>query len=184
MKALKSLLLPLAVLLAGVVVFEFGARYGAANVRAFGIAGELAFPVNLYVQGSDSFNAEQLENMAFLIDYRIAAGAIHRQTWYLSTKAKEALDKVLAYALAVRGDAAIQRFQPSEEELAKMREDHNEGSYNGAVTRMAELRDAVARAKKVLVDDAPAPASGEFNTTAQGAPSAAEELVEPLVRED
>jgi hypothetical protein len=168
------------VLLAGVVVFEFGARYGAANVRAYGIAGELALPLNLYVRGAERLHEQQRHNIAFIIDYRIAAGAVHRKTWYLGKKAEEALAKVLAYALSVRGDAAVRRFEPTPEDLAKVREQSGETGLAAFVTRMEELREAVAEAKKELVDEAPPPPGEEEPPAPPPVPGLEAPLAEPV----
>ena len=45
------------------------------------------------------------------IDRQIAAAAVHRQIWYLSGESRKRLNDTLGYALSVRGDATLKRFE-------------------------------------------------------------------------
>jgi len=146
MDKIKSLLLPLALVFAAVAVFGFGARYGATNMRAYAIASELQFPLNIYVRAQSTMDATSEENFAAFIDTRIATGAVHRQIWYLNKEARAALEKVLAYALSVRGDAVAERFRTMEA---------SEGVPGMDKAKLSEIREAVLEAKTELVDNAP-----------------------------
>lgn len=146
MDKIKSLLIPLALVFAAIAVFEFGARYGATNMRAYAIASELQFPLRIYAQGQSTMDEVSSEGFALLIDNGIAAGAMHRKVWYLDKEARAALDKVLAYALSVRGDATAERF-------AKMETSENVPALNKA--KLSEIREAVIQARTKLIDNAP-----------------------------
>jgi len=145
MEKIKSLLLPLALVFAAIAVFEFGARYGATNMRAYAIASELQFPLNIYAQAEANMDASSKERFASMIDNGIATGAMHRKVWYLKKDARASLDKVLAYALSVRGDAVAERFASMEasEEIPALNKE-----------KLAEIREAVIAAKIELVDNA------------------------------
>lgn len=155
MDKIKTLLLPLALVFAAIAVFEFGARYGATNMRAYAIASELQFPLNIYVQAQSTMDEPSKENFAAFIDTRIASGAIHRQIWYLDGEARAALEKVLAYALSVRGDAAAERF-------SSMEASGKSPGMNKA--RLSEIAEALAEAKTKLVDNAPSVEDNEAAT--------------------
>lgn len=146
MEKIKSLLLPLALVFAAIAVFEFGSRYGATNMRAYAIASELQFPLNIYVQAEANMDAGSKETFGMLIDNGIAAGAMHRQVWYLASDAQAALDKTLARALSIRGAAVDERFATME-----AREDLP--VFNKS--KLVEIREAIAEAKVDLVDHAP-----------------------------
>ena len=146
MEKIKSLLLPLALVFGAIAVFEFGARYGATNMRAYAIASELQFPLRIYAQAQSNMDEGSQETFALLIDHGIAAGAMHRKMWYLDKEARANLDKMLAYALSVRGDAVAMRFASMEgsEEIPKL-----------SKAKLSEIRDAVIEAKTELIDHAP-----------------------------
>lgn len=146
MEKIKSLLLPLALIFAGIAVFEFGTRYGATNMRAYAITGELQFPLRIYLQAQSNMDKDTKETFAMLIDNGIAAGAIHRQIWYLDKDARAALDKVLAYALSTRGDAVIERF--SAIEVTQSMPELNKA-------KLSKIRTAVLEAKIELIENAP-----------------------------
>jgi hypothetical protein len=146
MDKIKSLLLPLALVFAAIAVFEFGARYGATNMRAYAIASELQFPLNIYAQARSNMDANSKEMFALFIDTRIGTGALHRQIWYLDNEAQAALDKVLTYALSVRGDAVAERF-------ATISESQDMPALSQ--TKLSEIRAAVIEAKIELIDNAP-----------------------------
>lgn len=145
MDKIKSLLLPLALVFAAIAVFETGARYGASNMRAHAIAGELVFPLTVYVQGKGSMNTESLDNIAAVIDNGIAAGSMHRQLWYLQKDAKESLDKVLAYAFSVRGDGVLERLEQAQAE---------EGINPDKKARLEKVTEAIKQAKIDLANQA------------------------------
>ena len=146
MEKIKSLLLPLALVFAAIAVFEFGARYGATNMRAYAIASELQFPLSIYVQAEANMDKSSKENFAMIIDNGVIAGAMHRQIWYLNRDAQAALDSLLRTALKVRGDAVAERFTSMEasEDITAINE-----------TKLAEIRAALAKAIVDLIDNAP-----------------------------
>ena len=152
MEKIKSLLLPLALIFSAIAVFEFGARYGATNMQAYAIAGELQFPLNIYAQNEADMDNRSKEYFAMMIDKGIAAGAVHRQIWHLNRDAKAALDSLLIYALKVRGDAVIKRFVSMEasEDIAALNQ-----------AKLAEIREALAEARVDLIDNAPKVAEQE-----------------------
>jgi hypothetical protein len=152
MEKIKSLLLPLALVFAAIAVFEFGARYGATNMRAYAIASELQFPLSIYVEAEANMDKNSKENFAMIIDNGIIAGAMHRQIWYLNRDAQAALDSLLRTALKVRGDAVAKRFTSAEasEDIPALRE-----------TKLAEIREALSKAKVDLIDNAPKVAEQE-----------------------
>lgn len=152
MEKIRSLLLPIALVFAAIAVFEFGARYGATNMRAYAIASELQFPLSIYVQAQSNLDTATEEAFSMPIDNAIAAGVMHRQLWYLDKEAKVALDKVLAYAFSVRGDAVEERF-------ASMKASESNPSFNQ--NKIEEIRAAIAEAKVELVDNAPSVADQE-----------------------
>ena len=146
MEKIKSLLLPLALVFAAIAVFEFGARYGATNMRAYAIASELQFPLSVYAQAEANMDDSSKEHFAMIIDSSIAAGAMHRQIWYLNRDAQTALDSLLGYALKIRGDAVAERF-------ASMKASEDMPALNE--TKLTEIREALAEAKVALIDNAP-----------------------------
>ena len=152
MEKIKPLLLPLALTFSAIAVFEFGARYGATNMQAYAIAGELQFPLNIYAQNEADMDNRSKEYFAMMIDKGITAGAVHRQIWHLNRDAKAALDSLLIYALKVRGDAVIKRFVSMEasEDIAALNQ-----------TKLAEIREALAEARVDLIDNAPKVAEQE-----------------------
>lgn len=167
MDKIRSLLLPLALVFAALAVFETGARYGATNMRAHAIAGELAFPLTVYVQGQNTLNQASMGNLAAVIDNGIAAGAMHRQLWYLQAEAKANLDKMLAVALNVRGESTEARITSQL---------NAEGIGDSSKERLNKLLEAVKAARVDLIDNAPiteaaaapeAPASPEAPTAAE-----------------
>ena len=152
MEKIKSLLLPLALVFAAIAVFEFGARYGATNMRAYAIASELQFPLSIYAQAETNMDNSSKEHFAMMIDKGIAAGAMHRQIWHLDRDAQAVLDRVLGYALKVRGDAVTGRF-------ASMEASEDIPALNQA--KLVEIREALAEARVDLIDKAPKVAEQE-----------------------
>jgi hypothetical protein len=152
MEKIKSLLLPLALVFAAIAVFEFGARHGATNMKAYAIASELQFPLTIYVQAEANMDDNSRRHFAMIIDKGIAAGAMHRQIWHLAQDAQDALDSLLSYALKVRGDAVTERF-------ASMEASKDIPALNE--TKLAKIREALAEAKSDLIDQAPKAAEQE-----------------------
>ena len=152
MEKIKSLLLPLALVFSAIAVFEFGARYGATNMQAFAIASELQFPLNIFAENKANMDNSSKEYFAMMIDKGIAAGAMHRQIWYLARDAQAALDSLLSYALKVRGDAVTERYASMEasEDITALNQ-----------TKLEEIREALAEAKLDLIDKAPKVAEQE-----------------------
>ena len=148
MDKLKNLLLPLALIFGAIAVFETGARYGATNMRAHAIASELQLPRGIYVTGQSSMNEQSATQWTSIIDNGIAAGAVHRQIWYLNEAAKAQLDKVLTFALTVRGDGTAKHF----EAIANSDQAHSIGT-----AKLTEIRSAIDRAKVELIENAPKP---------------------------
>ena len=146
MEKIKSLLLPLALIFSAIAVFEFGARYGATNMQAYAIASELQFPLNIYAQNEANMDNSSKEYFAMMIDKGIAAGAVHRQIWYLDRDATAALDSLLSYALKVRGDAVTERY-------ALMETNEDIPALNQA--KLVEIREALDEAIVDLIDNAP-----------------------------
>lgn len=146
MDQLKKLLLPLALIFGAIAVFNTGARYGATNMRAHAIARELQLPLGIYISGRSTMDEQTSAQWTMIIDNGIAAGAIHRQLWYLQEDAKAQLDKVLTFALSVRGDGTAQHF----EALANSDQPHGISSM-----KLDEIRSAVDTAKARLIDNAP-----------------------------
>lgn len=154
MDKIKSLLLPLAFIFATIAAFETGIRYGATNMRAHAIAGELVFPLATLVQGKGQLDQNSMNGITAVIDNGIAAGAMHRQLWYLDKDAKAALDKVLAYAFSVRGDGVVERIA-----VAENKKDLDVSKRE----RLAKVREAITAAKADLVDNAPEPTENEVS---------------------
>lgn len=152
MDKIKALLLPLAFAFAAIAVFEVGVRYGAVNMRAYAIAGELEIPVSIYSQFQSSMKADARETLELIIDDGIGVGALLRKTWYLNKNARSALDKALAHALTVRGDAAGARLGAT---------GGGEGRGQLSKARLAEIQTAIREAKVELVDNAPGVAETE-----------------------
>ena len=148
MDKLKNLLLPLALIFGAIAVFETGARYGATNMRAHAIANELRLPLGIYISGRSTMDEQSIAQWTMIIDNGIAAGSVHRQLWYLQKEAKAQLDKVLTFALSVRGDGTAKRF----EAIANSDQPHGLNSM-----KLDEIRSAIDAAKVELIDNAPKP---------------------------
>jgi hypothetical protein len=146
MEKLKGLLLPLALIFGAIAVFETGARYGATNMRAHAIASELQLPLGIYISGRSTMDEQTSAQWTTIIDNGIAAGAIHRQLWYLEENAKAQLDKVLTFALSVRGDGTAKHF----EAIANSDQPHGLSPM-----KLDEILNAVDAATVELIDNAP-----------------------------
>ena len=146
MDKLKNLLLLLALVFGALAIFESGVRYGASNMRAHAIASELQLPLGIYISGNSSMDAQNKAQWTAIIDHGIAAGAIHRQLWYLNADAKAQLDKVLTVALSVRGDGTGKRY-----ELIANSKEKPSGLSD---MKLNEIQYAINRAKLELLDNA------------------------------
>ena len=85
MEKIKSLLLPLALIFSAIAVFEFGARYGATNMQAYAIAGELQFPLNIYAQNEadmDNRSKEYFEHCPFYLLFSMSTCSKTRNDLY------------------------------------------------------------------------------------------------------
>ena len=147
MKKIQGILLSLALVFGAIAVFETGARYGATNMRAIAIASELQLPLGIYLSGHTTMDDKTRAQWVAVIDNGIAAGAIHRQLWYLNKESKAQLEKVLRFALSMRGDGAAKRF-----EAIANSEPLPEGVNLG---KLDEIRRAIDIALAELIDNAP-----------------------------
>ena len=147
MKKIQGILLPLALVFGAIAVFETGARYGATNMRAIAIASELQLPLGIYLSGHTTMDDKTRAQWVAVIDNGIAAGAIHRQLWYLNKESKAQLEKVLRFALSMRGDGAAKRF-----EAIANSEPLPEGISLG---KLDEIRRAIDIALVELIDNEP-----------------------------
>ncbi len=154
MEKLKGLLLPLALVFGAIAVFETGARYGADNFRAQAIAIEMRSPLNVYVASQSKMDPAFKAQLEMSIDRQIASGAVHRKVWYLSKESKQILNKTLAYALSVRGDATLARFEATNAKESKIPQ-----------VELDRIIAALKEAKTELIDNAPSVADNEAATT-------------------
>lgn len=149
MDKIKALLLPLALVFAAIAVFELGARYGASNTRAIALTGQLNNFVNLHKQVGANADERSKANLEAVIDNHVVTAALERDAWYLRFKdePKASLEKALAGALAIRGDAVIARFEAlqasTEEDAPKL-----------SPSRFAEIRTALVSAQRDLLEAA------------------------------
>lgn len=150
MDKIKSLLLPLALVFAGIAIFELGARYGASNTRAIALTGQLNNFVNLYKQVGGHADTQSKANLEAVIDNHIVTAALEREAWYLrfKTEPKASLEKALAEALAIRGDAVITRFEA-------LQASNGKEATKLSPTRLAEIRTALVSAQSDLLEAAP-----------------------------
>ncbi|MGB0413476.1 MAG: hypothetical protein ACPGJU_03435 [Coraliomargarita sp.] len=144
MDKLKGLLLPLALVFGAIAVFETGARYGADNFRAQAIALEMQNPLNVYVASKSKIDPSFKAQLEMSIDRQIAAGSVHRQVWYLSKESKAVLNKALTYALSVRGNATLARFEATTSAESKIPQ-----------ADLDRIIAAIKDAKTDLIDNAP-----------------------------
>lgn len=143
MSKLKSLLLPLALIFAAIATFEFGARYGASNMRAFAIASKLQITLGIYLQSESSMDDASKEAFFILIDNEIANGAMHRQIWYLSKEALSVLDNSLTKALSLRSEQILDKFTIMQNE---------EGISELEKNKLSEIQEAIFKAQAELND--------------------------------
>lgn len=149
MDKIKALLLPLALVFAAIAVFELGARYGASNTRAIALTGQLNNFVNLYKQVGANADERSKANLEAVIDNHVVTAALERDAWYLRLKAepKASLEKALADALMIRGDAVIARFEA-------MQASKEEDAPKLSPARFAEIRTALVSAQSDLLETA------------------------------
>ena len=145
MNKIKALLLPLAIVFAAIAVFEFGARYGASNMRAYAIASEMQLPLRIYSQSNAAMDPATRATFELMIDNSIAAGALHRKVWHLDQDSRKQLEKALTVALSIRGNAVFERFENTERSGEMPSINHS---------KLVEIQDAVRLAKMDLVDNA------------------------------
>lgn len=124
MHFIKQLLLPLAIALGALAVFETGSRYGAANTRALSIAETMGRTRSLYAQNiQNTPEATQApKELTLLMDHSLIQGAMHRQIWYLGKKPKAILDNQLTEALNIYGTeffTKIEQIEISEAEAGQ-----------------------------------------------------------------
>lgn len=147
MSKFRALLLPLAVVFAAIAIFETGARYGASNVRAIALTGQLQTYLNYYVQLRGNADKNSVETLEKIVDNHIATAALQRDAWFLKFKEepRAGLDKALAYGLSVRGSEVLEHMS-SEAEAA--------GKVTVPADQLEKIREAVARAREELVNQA------------------------------
>ncbi|WP_269524381.1 hypothetical protein [Coraliomargarita parva] len=162
MNKIKSLLLPLALVFGAIAIFQFGIQCGATNMRAYAISSQLNLALEFYVPNKASMPPATIKSLEELIDNGIATGATHRNSWCLNLnkQAKVQLDKTLAYALSVRGDAVFDHFANAEE---------GSSIQNLSEAKLAEITTAIRSAKTELIDNAPSPSEQESAVEAEAA---------------
>lgn len=144
MKKLKNLLLPLAIVFAAIAIFELGTRYGASNVRAIALSGQLQTYLNYYVQLRGNADEASKVGLEKIIDNQIATAVLQRGAWFLRFKEepRASLERALAYGLSVRGDDV----------LAHMSSDPNETDKTQIPPEnFSEIKRLVAKAREELV---------------------------------
>lgn len=148
MNKFRALLLPLALVFASIAIFELGARYGAANVRAIALTGQLQTYLNYYVQLRGNADAASQVGLEKIVDNQIATAAMQRNAWFLrfKTEPRAGLEKALAYGLSVRGDEVLEHMTSDSEQADKVQV---------PADKLAEIRTAVAKAREELVQQAP-----------------------------
>ncbi len=158
MDKLKALLLPLALVFGAIAVFEFGARYGASNVRAVALASQLQTYLNFYVQARGNTDEISEASLEKVVDNHIATAALQRDAWFLKFRAepRATLDKALGYALSVRGDEVLEHFstEPADDSQIKL-----------SPEQLSRIRAAVDEAREELVENAPS--AEEFQTSGE-----------------
>lgn len=151
MNKIKALLLPLALVFAAIAIFEFGARYGASNTRAFALTSQLDNFINLYKQVGIHADDRSRAHLETVIDNHVMTAALQRNAWYLrfKTEPKASLEKILREALSIRGDALMDR-------LDTMQAGNSEEARQLSPTRLAEIHSAVERARNdLIIEDLP-----------------------------
>lgn len=159
MSKFRALLLPLACVFAAIAIFEMGARYGAANVRALALTGQLQTYLNYYVQLRGNADKNSVETLEKIVDNHIATAALQRSAWFLRFKEepRAGLDKALAYGLSVRGDEVLEHMS-SEADAA--------GKVAVPADKLEEIRTAVTRAREELVNQAAPAVAGDASAPA------------------
>jgi|AACY02.2.fsa_nt_gi hypothetical protein len=139
----RALLLPLALVFAAIAIFEFGARFGAANVRAVALAAQLENYLNYYEQIRGRADAASEVAIEKIVDNHIATAALQRDVWFLRFRRepRASLERALGEALALRGEAALEHMS-SEPEAP--------GKVQVPAAKLEEIRQAVARARREM----------------------------------
>jgi hypothetical protein len=145
MNKLRALLLPLAVVFAAIALFEFGSRYGAANVRAVALSSQLQTYTNYYMQVRGQGDTASEKTLEKIVDNHIATAALQRDAWFLRFKEepRASLEKALASGLSVRGEAALEHMSSQAEE--------EQGKVNVPAGKLEEIKAAVSKAREELV---------------------------------
>lgn len=148
MNKLRALLLPLALVFGAIAIFETGARYGATNMRAYAIAQQLhsLTQIRISIQTEENENAQVPVVPIDQIDSLIASGSMLRETWHLSTNAKEALNNTLAFVLQARGcDNIINQLKQARESA---------GATEDSQEQFDSIIAAIQLAQTELIDNA------------------------------
>ena len=145
MEKFKAILLPLALVFAGIAIFEFGVRYGASNTRAVALTGQLNNFTGLYRQVAPHADERSRMNLEHIIDNHIMTAALERGAWYLRFRAepKTSLENALAEALALRGDGLMLRIEA-------LQNSPDEDGPRISPQRLTEIRTALERAQADL----------------------------------
>lgn len=143
MAQFRSLLLPLALIFAAIAVFEFGARYGATNMRAVAIAEQTQLTMEIFSKAHSMMDEQAKASYLLVIDRSIASGALHRNIWHLSGDAQDILDRSLAEALSIRGNDVVKRFEAMQE---------SEGISAAEKENLTKIQEALRSAKEELID--------------------------------
>ena len=112
-------------------------------MRAYAIAGEVNLSMRLREHPGVKVDSGLRQSLLSVLDNAIAAGAMQRSVWYLNDSAQQALDNVLAGALAARGEAVLAQFASGGPGA--------EGEGTGGVSKRAKaIREAVRNAMRDL----------------------------------
>lgn len=169
MEKIKALLLTLALIFGGVVVFEIGVRYGAANMRAHAVADQLRVPLDLLENPPPFLNGPSRQVLQLIVDNAAATGAVQRQLWYLREKPASKLDEALTRAFSLRGKALLERFEENTFPEAEVDLSGDRG--------LAEIRRALERAWKELQPDPET--EGENGAASSSTPSSSKPSPSP-----
>lgn len=141
---MKQILLPLALVIGAITVFELGARYGASNVRAVAVAAQLQTFLNYYAATSKDADIKSVEQLEQIIDHHIATAALQRDHWVLKLKQEPrgTLDRTLRNGLSVRGDEVLEHFAGANSKIENVAV---------APDQLQRIKSAIAKAKRELI---------------------------------
>lgn len=144
MGSLKQILLPLAIVLTAIGTFELGASYGASNVRAVALSGQLQTYLNFYTQSPSEPNITSQKTLEVIIDNHIATASLLREKWFLQIRSepKATLDKALRNGLAIRASSVLDHMQTAVASESGMTSE-----------KFEQIQNAVARAKSELIPE-------------------------------